>query len=69
MTEIVDCLQVLVLNQPAGHVEPEESALEAVQRETLEETGWQVNLEGQALQAATPAASRSPNRSTGIGML
>lgn len=41
VTEIVDHLQVL--NQPAGHVEPGESALEAVQRETLEETGWQVN--------------------------
>lgn len=32
----------LVINQPAGHVEPGESLLEAVQRETLEETGWEV---------------------------
>ncbi|MFZ5652885.1 MAG: NUDIX domain-containing protein [Pseudomonadota bacterium] len=32
----------LVLNQPAGHAEPGESALEAVCRETLEETGWRV---------------------------
>jgi len=31
-----------VLNQPAGHVEPGESLLEAVVRETLEETGWKV---------------------------
>jgi 8-oxo-dGTP pyrophosphatase MutT (NUDIX family) len=30
----------LVLNQPAGHVEPHESPLGAVTRETLEETGW-----------------------------
>jgi len=29
----------LVLNQPAGHLEPGESLLEAVVRETLEETG------------------------------
>lgn len=29
-----------VLNQPAGHMEYGESLLEAVKRETLEETGW-----------------------------
>jgi 8-oxo-dGTP pyrophosphatase MutT (NUDIX family) len=29
----------LVLNQPAGHLEPQESLLAAVVRETLEETG------------------------------
>ncbi|CBA15950.1 NUDIX hydrolase [Xanthomonas albilineans] len=32
----------LVLNQPAGHLEPDESLVEAAVRETLEETGWQV---------------------------
>jgi len=32
----------LVLNQPAGHLEPDESLLEAARRETLEETGWDV---------------------------
>ncbi|MET7140016.1 NUDIX hydrolase [Xanthomonas sp. PPL139] len=32
----------LVLNQPAGHLEPDESLIEAAVRETLEETGWQV---------------------------
>jgi 8-oxo-dGTP pyrophosphatase MutT (NUDIX family) len=30
----------LVLNQPAGHLEDGESLLEAVVRETLEETAW-----------------------------
>jgi len=32
----------IVLNQPAGHVEPGEGLLAAVRRETLEETGWRV---------------------------
>ena len=32
----------VVLNQPAGHLEPDESLVEAARRETLEETGWQV---------------------------
>lgn len=36
-----------VLNQPAGHLEPGESLLEAMVRETREETGWDV--EGIAL--------------------
>ena len=31
-----------VINQPAGHLEPGESLLEAAVRETLEETGWTV---------------------------
>lgn len=31
-----------VFNQPAGHLEPDESLLDAARRETLEETGWQV---------------------------
>ena len=33
---------VLVINQPAGHLEPDESLLAAARRETLEETGWEV---------------------------
>ena len=33
-----------VLNQPAGHLEPDESLLAAALRETLEETGWHVHL-------------------------
>ena len=34
----------LVLNQPAGHLEPDESLLDAALRETREETGWEVRL-------------------------
>jgi len=33
-----------VFNQPAGHLEKDESLFEAALRETLEETGWQVRL-------------------------
>lgn len=33
-----------VLNQPAGHLEPDESLHAAALRETLEETGWEVEL-------------------------
>jgi 8-oxo-dGTP pyrophosphatase MutT (NUDIX family) len=32
----------LVLNQPAGHLEPDEPLVEAAVRETREETGWDV---------------------------
>ena len=34
-----------MLNQPAGHLEDGESLLEAVVRETLEETAWQFSPE------------------------
>ncbi|MCC4604973.1 NUDIX hydrolase [Xanthomonas campestris] len=34
----------LLLNQPAGHLEPDESLRDAAVRETLEETGWDVRL-------------------------
>jgi 8-oxo-dGTP pyrophosphatase MutT (NUDIX family) len=33
-----------VFNQPAGHLEEHESLFEAALRETLEETGWHVEL-------------------------
>ncbi len=36
----------LVLNQPAGHLEPNESLLQAAVRETLEESAWTVELTG-----------------------
>jgi ADP-ribose pyrophosphatase YjhB (NUDIX family) len=35
----------IVLNQPAGHLDEGESLLEAVVRETLEETAWHVEPE------------------------
>ena len=35
-----------VLNQPAGHLDPNESLQRAAVRETLEETGWDVELTG-----------------------
>ena len=34
----------LVINQPAGHLEPDESVIEAAVRETREETGWNVRV-------------------------
>ena len=37
---------VQVLNQPAGHVEPGEDVIVAALRETLEETGWEVEITG-----------------------
>jgi ADP-ribose pyrophosphatase YjhB (NUDIX family) len=34
----------IVLNQPAGHLDPDETLQAAAVRETLEETGWDVEL-------------------------
>ncbi|HVJ63421.1 MAG TPA: NUDIX hydrolase [Tahibacter sp.] len=34
-----------LINQPAGHLEPGESLVNAARRETLEETGWEVRLD------------------------
>lgn len=42
--EVSDGIQVI--NQPAGHVEEGESLLQAVIRETLEETGWHAQING-----------------------
>lgn len=49
---------ILVLNQPAGHLEPEESLLQAALRETREETAWTVRLTAfiGAYQWRAPAA-------------
>lgn len=35
----------IVYNQPAGHLDDNESLLAAARRETLEETGWSVKLQ------------------------
>ena len=50
----------LVLNQPAGHLEPDEGLAEAALRETLEETGWDVRLTAfiGAYQWKAPETSR-----------
>jgi 8-oxo-dGTP pyrophosphatase MutT (NUDIX family) len=36
----------LVYNQPAGHLDPDETLQQAAVRETLEETGWAIKLTG-----------------------
>jgi len=40
-----DVRGTLLFNQPAGHLEPGESLLQAACREALEETGWEIELE------------------------
>ena len=54
----------LVLNQPAGHLEPDESLLDAALRETREETGWDVRLTAfvGAYQWAAPAGDDRDGR-------
>ncbi len=49
-----------VLNQPAGHLEANETLTEAAARETLEETGWEVQIE------AVLGASLFRSNQTGI---
>lgn len=34
-----------ILNQPAGHLEPNETLIQAAVRETLEETGWHIEVD------------------------
>jgi 8-oxo-dGTP pyrophosphatase MutT (NUDIX family) len=38
-------LDRLVLNQPAGHLDPHETLVAGAERETFEETGWQVRVD------------------------
>ena len=40
------CNGALVFNQPAGHLDPNETLEQAAVRETFEETGWHVQLQG-----------------------
>ena len=63
----------MVFNQPAGHVERGEQLIDAVVRETLEETAWTFQpealvgiylweqpREAAQLSCASPSAARSP---------
>ena len=34
----------IVLNQPAGHLEPNETLIDCAKREVLEETRWEVEI-------------------------
>ena len=54
------CHGAVVLNQPAGPLEPDESLEHAACREALEETGWQVRLTAfiGAYQWKAPATGR-----------
>ncbi|MGB1580199.1 MAG: NUDIX hydrolase [Nevskiales bacterium] len=52
----------LVFNQPAGHLDESETLLEAVVRETLEETGWRV----EPLAVSGLYLWKSPRRGTTI---
>jgi 8-oxo-dGTP pyrophosphatase MutT (NUDIX family) len=54
----------LVFNQPAGHLEPDESLQEAALRETREETGWEVRLTAfiGAYQWKAPDSGNGPGR-------
>lgn len=44
-----------VLNQPAGHLEADETLIDAAARETLEETGWEVQIEAVLGASLSPA--------------
>ena len=56
----------LVFNQPAGHVELGERLLEAAVRETLEETGWQVELTGLVMEARDAIDEDDVDRHTAV---
>ena len=61
----------LVINQPAGHLDPGESLVEAAHRETLEETGCEVSIEGLVgiAQYTAPANGVTYMRTTFHGSL
>ncbi len=49
----------LVLNQPAGHLDADESIVHAAARETLEETGWTVHIDALVAIDQYEAADRA----------
>ena len=57
----------LVLNQPAGHLEPDESLADAALRETREETGWDVALTGFVGAYQWKAPARADGKPGGSG--
>jgi ADP-ribose pyrophosphatase YjhB (NUDIX family) len=64
-----DTPQGRVFNQPAGHLEAGEDLLEAARRETLEETGFDVVLDGVLALAVytSPANGVTYHRTTFFG--
>lgn len=58
-----------VFNQPAGHLEPNESLVQAALRETLEETAWTVQIDGVVGVGlyTTPDAATTYYRTTFFG--
>jgi 8-oxo-dGTP pyrophosphatase MutT (NUDIX family) len=64
-----DTAEGRVFNQPAGHLEPGESLTEAAVRETLEETGHRVRLDGILGMAlyTSPANGVTYHRTTFFG--
>lgn len=55
----------IVLNQPAGHLEPDEDLVDAAVRETLEESGWTVEptaFIGAYQWTSPPLSDGSPGR-------
>lgn len=49
----------LVLNQPAGHLDADETIVQAAARETLEETGWTVQIDALVAIDQYEAADRA----------
>lgn len=49
----------LCINQPAGHLEANETLIEAAARETLEETAWRVEIQGLLGSCLYPAPHKN----------
>src|SRR5690606_23788645 len=50
----------VVFNQPAGHLEADESLMQAARRDTLEETAWTVELTGVPASICSGAPMAKP---------